>query len=81
MGGTGRPTVVFVLDDKGDPQPARIRPGISDGQFVEVVDGLAEGQAVVTGVAGETARGAAPRAGGSPAANPFAPAAPQRRSR
>ena len=80
-GGGSRPALVFFLDDKGEPQPVRIRPGISDGQFVEVVEGLTEGQAVITGVAGETARGATPRAGASPAANPFAPAAPQRRSR
>jgi multidrug efflux pump subunit AcrA (membrane-fusion protein) len=70
-----------VLDDQDEPQPVRIRLGISDGQFVEVVDGLAEGLAVITGVAAETARGATPRASGSPAANPFAPARPQRRSR
>ena len=80
-GGPGRPSLVFVLDDKGEPKPVRIRPGITDGQFVEVADGLPEGEVVITGVAGETARGAAPRAGASPAANPFAPAAPQRRSR
>jgi HlyD family secretion protein len=79
--GSSRPTLVFVLDAQEAPQPVRVRQGITDGQFVEVVDGLTEGQAVVTGVAGETVRGAAPRAGGSPAANPFAPAAPQRRTR
>ena len=60
--------------------PCASVPGITDGQFVEVVDGLTEGQQVVTGVASATARGAAPRAGASPAANPFAPAAPQRRT-
>ena len=60
----------------------RIRQGISDGQFVEVVDGLAEGAAVITGIAGEAAPGRAPtRAGGSPAANPFQPSRPQRRTR
>jgi HlyD family secretion protein len=80
-GGGNRPTVAFVLDEKAEPQPVRIRPGLSDGQFVEVVDGLTEGQQVVTGVASATARGATPRAGASPAANPFAPAAPQRRTR
>jgi HlyD family secretion protein len=81
-GGGGRPALVFVLGAKDEPEPVRIRPGITDGQYVEVVDGLAEGQAVVTGVAGDaTARGAAPRAGQSPAANPFSPARPQRRSR
>jgi HlyD family secretion protein len=80
-GGGNRPTFVFALDEKGEPQAVRIRPGLADGQFVEVVDGLSEGQAIVTGVATEAARGASPRPGGSPAANPFAPAAPQRRTR
>ena len=81
--GPGRPALVFVLGEEDEPEPVRIRPGITDGQFVEVVDGLAEGQAVITGVAAEgaAARGAAPRASASPAANPFSPARPQRRSR
>lgn len=77
----GRPTFVFVPGADGEPEPARIRPGITDGQYVEVVDGLAEGQAVITGIAAEAARGANPQGGASPAANPFAPARPQRRSR
>jgi HlyD family secretion protein len=77
-----RPTFVFVPDAAGKPQAVRIRQGITDGQYVEVLDGLQEGQAVITGIVGETTRGAAPRGGASPAAaNPFAPAAPQRRSR
>jgi HlyD family secretion protein len=80
-GGPGRPALVFVLDATGEPQPVRIRPGITDGQFVEVVAGLTEGQAVVTGIGGETARGGPARPGGSPAANPFSPTRPQRRSR
>ena len=79
--GGSRPAIVFVLDASGAPQPVRIRAGISDGQFVEVATGLTEGQAVITGIAGDAVRGATPRAGASPAANPFAPAPPQRRSR
>ena len=43
-GGGNRPTVVFVLDEKAEPQPVRMRPGLSDGQFVEVVEGVTEGQ-------------------------------------
>jgi len=76
-----RAAMVFMLDEGQKPQPVRVRPGITDGQFVEVVNGLTEGQAVITGVAGEAVRGAGPRTGASPAANPFAPAAPQRRTR
>jgi HlyD family secretion protein len=71
--GGGSGGIVFTLDDKGEPQPARVRLGISDGQFVEVRDGLKEGDKVVIGTDGDTAR-PAPRASGSPgAANPFQP--------
>jgi HlyD family secretion protein len=81
--GSGRPQLVFVLNEKGEPQPARVRLGISDGQFVEVREGLDEGARVVTGQqTSEAARGAAPRPGASPAAsNPFNPQRPQRRQR
>jgi HlyD family secretion protein len=81
-GGGGRRVVVFTPDPKGEPQPVRIRQGISDGQFVEVVDGLDEGAAVITGVAsGDAAAGRPGRAGASPASNPFQPQRPQRRTR
>lgn len=83
MGGRGgtRASVVFVLDAKEAPQPMRVRPGITDGQFVEIRDGLTEGQAVITGIADPAAaRPAAGRTSGSPAANPFNPR-PQRRQR
>jgi len=46
---------------------------VTDGQFVEVKDGLAEGDTVVTGVEGEAgaaARAGQPQPGGS---NPFNP--------
>src|SRR5688500_744677 len=57
MGGRGgaRGAVVFVLDEKGAPQPVRVRQGITDGQYVEIREGLAEGQAVITGVAAPAA--------------------------
>jgi HlyD family secretion protein len=81
--GPGRPTTVFVLDERGQPQPVDVRVGISDGQFVEVRDGLDEGVAVVTGTQIAGARGAAsgPRPGSSPSSNPFQPQRPQRRQR
>jgi HlyD family secretion protein len=80
--GSGRPQLVFVLNEKGEPQPARVRLGISDGQFVEVREGLEEGARVVTGAEAEGARAAAPRTGASPgASNPFSPQRPQRRQR
>src|SRR6185295_8480115 len=42
-----RSALVLVLDDKGQPQPVRVKTGVSDGQYVEVRDGLAEGARVV----------------------------------
>ena len=74
-----RPALVFVPGPDGRPQPRPIRVGISDGQFVEVVEGLQEGETIITGVA---LAGAAPSAarGASPA-NPFQPQRPQRRQR
>jgi HlyD family secretion protein len=80
--GGGRPVFVFTPGADGEPQPVRIRQGISDGQFVEVVDGLEEGVPVITGVSGGETAGRAPgRAGASPASNPFQPQRPQRRTR
>jgi HlyD family secretion protein len=80
--GSGRPQLVFVLNAKGEPQPARVRLGISDGQLVEVREGLDEGARVVTGQEGEAARGAAPRPAASPGtSNPFSPQRPPRRQR
>jgi hypothetical protein len=65
---------VFVLDEAGKPKPVEVRAGISDGQFVEIKDGLAEGTVVITGTEIPGARGAAgPRPGSSPSSNPFNP--------
>jgi HlyD family secretion protein len=74
QGDGGRTALVFVLNDKGQPEPVRVKLGVSDGQFVEVKDGLAEGARVVVGVedAG-TARLAGPRPSGAPSNNPFNP--------
>ena len=80
--GSARPQLVFVLNEKGEPQPARVRLGISDGQSVEVREGLDEGARVVTGAQTDVARGTAARPGASPgASNPFSPQRPQRRQR
>lgn len=80
--GGGRPALVFVASPKGQPEPKRIRTGISDGQFVEVKDGLDEGAAVITGYDLGLGRPmGAPRAGASPSANPFAPTRPPDRRR
>jgi HlyD family secretion protein len=69
-GRPGRPGVVFVPDEKGQPKPMRVRLGISDGRYVEVVEGLEEGQKVVTGAEGARTPGPAPS---SSTNNPFQP--------
>ncbi|HEX9187651.1 MAG TPA: hypothetical protein VGB87_11290, partial [Vicinamibacteria bacterium] len=81
--GPGRPTTVFVPDDKGQPQAADVRIGVSDGQFVELREGLEEGAVVITGteIPGARAAGAGARPGASPSSNPFQPQRPQPRQR
>jgi HlyD family secretion protein len=71
--GDVRPALVFILNDKGQPEPVRVRVGVSDGQYVEVQDGLAEGARVVVGLEGEGVRTPAARPSGSPSNNPFNP--------
>jgi hypothetical protein len=72
---------VFVPGENGQPKPVDVRIGISDGQFVEVRDGLAEGATVITGTEIPGARAAGPRPGTSPSSNPFNPQRPQPRQR
>jgi HlyD family secretion protein len=80
--GGGRPAMVFVPGPDGQPRPQPIRTGVSDGQFVEVVSGLEDGTAIITGIAEDgAARAGAPAAGASPGTNPFSPQRPQRRTR
>lgn len=81
--GSGRPTTVFVPDEKGQPKAVDVRIGVSDGQFVELREGLEEGAPVITGteIPGARAAGAGPRPGTSPSANPFSPQRPQPRQR
>ena len=70
----GRPALVFVPSAAGQPEPKRIRTGVSDGQFVEVRAGLDEGAAIITGYdLGLGRPGGAARPSVSPSANPFAP--------
>lgn len=42
--------MVWVLGKDGQPTPLPIQTGISDGAFVEVVEGLAPGTTVLTGI-------------------------------
>jgi HlyD family secretion protein len=79
-GGGGRSALIFVLNDQGQPEPVRVRVGVSDGQYVEVQNGLPEGARVVVGVEGEGARTPGVRPSVSPSNNPFNPQI-QRRQR
>jgi HlyD family secretion protein len=81
--GPGRPTTIFVPGEKGQPKAVDVRIGVSDGQFVEVREGLDEGAVVITGteIPGARAAGAGPRPGTSPSSNPFNPQRPQPRQR
>ncbi|MFI5184631.1 MAG: efflux RND transporter periplasmic adaptor subunit [Vicinamibacteria bacterium] len=74
----GRSGVVFVLGDDGVAAPTKVQLGLSDGRYVEVLDGLAEGDRVITGV---TAGGGTAAGGPAASSNPFQPARPQPRAR
>ncbi len=75
-----RPGLVFVESDPGQPPAAtRIRVGLSDGRFTEVLEGLTEGTKVVTG-SDEASRGGRPQQA-QQGSNPFQPARPQPRTR
>ena len=52
--------IVYVAreDGSGQPEPVRIKTGISDGSFTEVSEGLKEGDRVVTGVNSRTSSSA-----------------------
>ena len=70
----GRPTTVFVLDETGQPKAVDVRVGISDGQHVELREGLDENAVVITGSEIAGARAGAPAAPGRlPRTNPFSP--------
>ncbi|HKS10148.1 MAG TPA: efflux RND transporter periplasmic adaptor subunit [Pyrinomonadaceae bacterium] len=46
----GQTRIVWVMDQSGNPQPRRIKVGLSDGASTEVVEGnLNEGDMVITG--------------------------------
>jgi len=72
-GGRSRPEhqpmrTVYVMADKNDPtklKPVQVKVGISDGVYTEVLDGLNEGDQVVTGLSQPDS------ALGAPPSNPF----------
>jgi HlyD family secretion protein len=71
-GGTGGGPVertIYLLVN-GQPQPTKVKLGITDSIFTEVIDGLKEGDVVVTG--SNVAPAADPTAGGArPGGSPF----------
>jgi multidrug efflux pump subunit AcrA (membrane-fusion protein) len=70
-----------VAGPDGKPAPTRVRLGISDGRFVEVVSGLEEGAQIITGDDGARPRAAGASPSPGSATNPFAPGRPQFRNR
>lgn len=72
-----RSGLVFLLGDDGAPRPTRVRLGLSDGRYTEVLDGLADGGRVISG----TGAGRGPTSAGAASSNPFQPARPQPRAR
>ncbi len=74
QGGAGRGKRLYVPGPRGWPEPRDVKLGLSDGRFVEVVEGIREGETVITGLRDPT-QAAAP--GARPSANatnnPFAP--------
>lgn len=60
-------TVYVMPEGATEPVPVKIRTGIDDGIDTEVLEGLKEGDMVVTEII-------APQTSSSPAANPFGPA-------
>jgi HlyD family secretion protein len=80
--GTGRRSArVYVLGQKGQPERRDVVIGISDGQYVELCEGLREGDSVITGLASATSAPTASRGTSSTPSNPFAPPRPERRTR
>ncbi|MBA3961928.1 MAG: efflux RND transporter periplasmic adaptor subunit [Chthoniobacterales bacterium] len=52
-------TVYVLASDASSPQPMKIKTGISDGIYTEVLEGLKEGDQVVTAAVGKSAEAAA----------------------
>jgi HlyD family secretion protein len=69
----GERTVYVLPGSGGKLQPVQIKTGISDGAFTEVIEGLKEGDRVVTAALGVEKKGATP-----PPTNPFSGGGPRR---
>lgn len=72
-GGSGTEALVYTLDQEGEPQPVRVRIGVTDGSFTEILGGkLREGNAVIAGNAPRGGSTSEPT-GGRPGTRPRAP--------
>ncbi|HXK11492.1 MAG TPA: efflux RND transporter periplasmic adaptor subunit [Vicinamibacteria bacterium] len=78
-GPTGRPGLVFVLGPGDAAKPNPVKLGLSDGRYIEVVEGLEEGAKVVTGF--DDGRSPRPQPTASGTNNPFQPGRFQPRTR
>ena len=68
---------VWTLDEAGAPKPVAVKTGVTDGVHTEILEGLSEGDKVITGIMMGTEKPAgAPEQGGSN--NPFMPRRPNR---
>lgn len=65
-GKASRERTVYVLSPAGKPEPAPVKLGINDGVATEVLEGLKEGDTVITGMTS-----AAAKPGGTPPPNPL----------
>jgi HlyD family secretion protein len=62
---------VYLLGEDAKPKPATVKLGISDGIATEVLDGVSEGDKVITSVVQS-------KSGAAPASNPFGSGMPRR---
>jgi multidrug efflux pump subunit AcrA (membrane-fusion protein) len=69
---------VFAPGPGDEVKPVQVRLGLSDGRFIEVIDGLSEGAKVITG-ADDARSGSRPQPSAS--TNPFQPQRFQPRTR
>ena len=51
---------VYILDERGNPKAVPVKLGLSDGNFLEVLSGLTEGQRLVTGTAAKASTTSSP---------------------
>ncbi len=69
------PGVVWVLNSKNEPEPRRVKLGITNGRETAVLDGdLKEAETVISGELGDEDAAAAAAAGPARSTSPFRPA-------